>query len=76
MSAAEKALLPQGLCSRGCGQQGVVGMKHSTRSKEEGKVWRANTSADINSGVFTGFETRVFTLERPRILEQVLIYSQ
>ncbi len=31
MTAAEKALLPQGLCS---GKSGVVGMKHSTRSKE------------------------------------------
>ncbi len=33
MTAAEKALLPQGLCSGGCGKQGVVGMKHK---KKEG----------------------------------------
>jgi hypothetical protein len=38
MSAAEKALLPQGHCSGGCGKQGVVGMKHSTWSKEQGKA--------------------------------------
>ncbi len=33
MSATE-----QGLCSRGCGKWGVVGAKHSTWSKEEGKA--------------------------------------
>ncbi len=38
MSAAQKALLPQGLCSGGCGKSGVVGMKHSTWSKEESKA--------------------------------------
>jgi hypothetical protein len=38
MSTAEKARRPQGLCSGSCGKQGVVGMKHSMLSKEQGKV--------------------------------------
>ncbi len=38
MTTAEKELLPQGVCTGGCGKSGVLGANHGVRSHEQGKV--------------------------------------